>query len=31
MNDDCRQMKIGQGHLPEVAQFEPETWTRLQP
>jgi hypothetical protein len=31
MNDDCKQMKIGQGHLPEVAQFKPETWTRLQP
>jgi hypothetical protein len=31
LDDDCRQMKIGQGHLPEVAQFKPETWTRVQP
>jgi hypothetical protein len=24
-------MTFAQGHLPEVAQFTPETWTRLQP
>ena len=30
LDDDCKQMKIGQGHLPEVAQFKPETWTRVQ-
>jgi hypothetical protein len=29
LDDDCRQIKIGQGHLPEVAQFKPETWMRV--
>lgn len=29
LSDDCKQMKIGQGFLPDVAQFRPETWTRI--
>ena len=29
MEDDCRAVRIAQGHLAETAQFRPATWHRV--
>lgn len=29
MNDGCREMKVGQGYLPDTTDFRPSTWHRV--
>jgi hypothetical protein len=31
MNDDCRQVKVAQGFLPDTLRFTPSAWYQVQP